>query len=398
MATKWIIRSIAFSLFCFTLGHFRSLIRVHEKIRNRDEYFEQQIPSHEQVYSSDAPNYYVADILSIGSKRRPELLVAQQESFASHISVRHFFNATEQDDEDDPHCDEQITADQVYKISRFCRQQKYDERGPMMYVRNQYASIRWLKKKANPVGWMCAQRRPLHGLYKVIQHYLREQDKTGRMSLPDYLIIMDDDTYMNMEQFQRVIPNNTHSSVDPIVTAGCLVRLPMHYANFTFGFGGYGIIFNEAALRRLMEPIECPSEACAQVKRNLIGEEKLFQNGMSVAQLIRAFVMNKPFVDSDHWKDAGYCMHSDWVMGYFVNWYNLSQHSILLPAMANVPQDRMETWQESQIYYQPEGFCKNEHVQKCQPNSVTCHYMTAKAMVGFTNVVRANVQPGRFRH
>lgn len=341
---------------------------------------------------------FVVDLLSIGSRRRPELLTAQQQSFGSHASVRHFFNATE-DDDDDPHCDSNLTPKDAYRISQFCKHQQWDqETHPLMrFLKNCYASSTWLRKKKNPVGWMCAQRRPLHGLYKVFQHYKR----TGE-SLPDYLIIMDDDTYFNLEQFQYLMQQNPANLQDPSVLAGCLVRVPIMTLNFTFGFGGYGTIFNQASLQRFLEPIHCGDsvssnkEACGQLERNSIGEQKLFQNGMSVLELLKAYVSHEPYKDRDTWTD-GYCMHSDWVLGFFVNHYNISSH-VQEPYYQNVPQARMEEWQGSVIYKEPQGFCRNDHVDKCQPDSVTCHYMTPQAMTNYTNIVKAKAPAGQFRN
>ena len=49
-------------------------------------------PSNSQV---SPPSSFTVDILSVGSITQLDLLKAQQETFASHITVRNFFNATE---------------------------------------------------------------------------------------------------------------------------------------------------------------------------------------------------------------------------------------------------------------------------------------------------------------
>jgi len=69
-----------------------------------------------------------------------------------------------------------------------------------------------LKNKNTP-GWLCAQKRPARGLIKAIRAYQTQGDdnESHFTSLPDYLIIVDDDTYYNMEHFSRYntfIPNN----------------------------------------------------------------------------------------------------------------------------------------------------------------------------------------------
>ena len=122
-----------------------------------------KIPSNSQM---------VIDLLGIGSNERPQLLEAQRESFGSHKSVRYFFNATE-DDDDDPLCSAQLPQDQAWRICHYCSytKKRYDpiQNEFLQYTRNYFAKKNWLRKKANPVGWMCAQRRPLHGLYSTFQ-------------------------------------------------------------------------------------------------------------------------------------------------------------------------------------------------------------------------------------
>ena len=46
------------------------------------------------------PSSFIVDILSVASISQLDLLNAQQKTFASHVSVRNFFNATEDDDAD----------------------------------------------------------------------------------------------------------------------------------------------------------------------------------------------------------------------------------------------------------------------------------------------------------
>lgn len=172
------------------------------------------------------------DLLSIGSSQRKNLMQAQQMSFGAHASVRYWFNATE-DDDGDPYCGVKLKTSQVFNIVDFCRYQKLNvQKYPfLMYMRNHFASKPWLEKKKSAVGWMCAQRRPIHGLYKVLKRY-----ESNNMDLPDKLIVMDDDTYMNLELLQTLYADDQPDL--PLVRPGCLVRLPIHQFNFTFAFGG----------------------------------------------------------------------------------------------------------------------------------------------------------------
>ena len=54
-------------------------------------------------------NRLVIDILSAGSKNRPDFLHAQRETFAQHRSVRYFVGVTEDDDLTEPHCSSNLT-------------------------------------------------------------------------------------------------------------------------------------------------------------------------------------------------------------------------------------------------------------------------------------------------
>ena len=191
-----------------------------------------ELPKSLPPISSSSSSTSAIDFLSISSREREDLLIAQQQSFGSHGSVRYWFNATEADD-GDPHCSTELKTSELFQIVDFCRRQKLDARKyPFrMFMRNHYASKPWLRKKKNPVGWMCAQRRPIHGLYKVLKSY-----ETRKIDLPEKLLVVDDDTYINVDLLQIHCAGDSVNS--PLVRPGCLVRLPIHQLNFTFAFGG----------------------------------------------------------------------------------------------------------------------------------------------------------------
>jgi hypothetical protein len=190
----------------------------------------------------------------------------------------------------------------------------------MAYLQTAYANERWLRNKANPAGWMCAQTRPVQGFYKVIQYY-----KQQRQPLPDYLIIMDDDTYYNMQLFQEHFQVHYPNSSEPIAVAGCLVRSPIHEINFTIPFGGYGFTLSRGYLQHMMRPIQCPRDHdwCHAIRRTShLDERPLFQNGMTLTDLLHAYATNQPFVDFSNWT-TGFCLHSDW----YVTLLSMRYHS-----------------------------------------------------------------------
>jgi hypothetical protein len=60
------------------------------------------------------------------------------------------------------------------------------------------------------------------------------------------------------------------------------------------------------------------------------------------------------------------------------------------------PQNRMEVWKGSELYRNPEGFCRNSEVSNCRADSVVCHYMTPEAMVNYTDILR-RTSPDRYK-
>lgn len=316
---------------------------------------------------------FVVDILSVSSTTKLDLLRTQQRTFASHISVRNFFNATELDDAD-PGCYKYLTSEDVSRISTFCRglvgremtnsllrslksmpidpkwltfdhnqmcargrtyrgimeaynltlseadrlsnfcrlQQRQKE--PQMskvlkFMKTNYARNKWLEKKENPTGWMCAQGRPYSGLKKVQRHYADTNEE-----LPDFLIIMDDDTYFNMELFQQNFEQMNSS--DPTYYAGCLIRYPIgpNEVNLTVPYGGFGSILSAGALRNLFHPIRCPTfglatekeallneATCNRLEEDNVWERHYFKNGMSLADLMYHYVSTERYRDVSSW-------------------------------------------------------------------------------------------------
>ena len=72
-------------------------------------------------------------------------------------------------------------------------------------------------------------------------------------------------------------------------------------------------------------------------------------------------------------------------MGYFINFYNITQKSSD-QYFASVANDRLEPWLGSSIYSRPEGNCRKDGVDQCHPESLVCHYMTAEAMSTIGNL------------
>ena len=67
----------------------------------------------------------------------------------------------------------------------------------------------------------------------------------------------------------------------------------------------------------------------------------------------------------------------DWVLGYFVNYYNVSTH-VAEPKFKNVQHARFESYKGSEIYRKPTGYCRNDAL--CEENTDICHRATPEWM------------------
>ena len=87
-------------------------------------------------------------------------------------------------------------------------------------------------------------------------------------------------------------------------------------------------------------------------------------------------------------------MHSDWVIGYFANYYNVSNH-VSDPFYADVPHARIEPYKGSEIYggyvRQYSGLCGTSFGSKCNNEATEiCHYATPEWMKKETDRLRLN--------
>lgn len=351
---------------------------------------------------------YAVDILSIASLSQLDLAAAQQQSWATHTSARYFWNATELDDPD-PNCyKSKNIQEMVNRTVTVCKEpvDVPSSKSLREQFRMSFASVPWLQKKANPVGWLCAQKRPASSLAKLGRTY-RVGLKLQSMTLPDYLLVVDDDTYINLELFEKSILRKALKHSDPVVYAGCLIRWPPNTFNWTFPYGGFGTFWNKAALKRFIQPIYCNSKrpkkkrpnkdddeedvfqknVCQRIHENLLGERSLFLEGMSVSDLMGTMSAQNP-----------YCMHSDWSQGYFVNYYFLStkEEAVDLPTARFHPFDGSEIVRRGPIKLKPpSGNCKYNEGYKCKLSSHSCHRMSGRQMHNLTSNVKEKY-PNKF--
>ena len=391
------------------------------------------------------------DILSIGSRTLPRLQKAQNTTWASHPSRRFFIAANELDDPD-PNCSVNVTADYAYAMSRKCKKPRgrefWKQKNATNWLTdmwmNYFAREEWLKDKSNPGGWMCAQRRFTAALSKLLRLY-REAAFAAAASgvdpsdiFPDYLILGDDDTAVNLtyiseklcrqpkerERLEQDVEREPKRSNDgkqlllepqapnvPTVYAGCMVRpSPVQLVKFSFPFGGFGTFFSRGALERFATPLDCNSNYSTEDSRHSgkwsmssfikgachhlspstevhAGEHTLFTPGMSVSDLMGAFTAS-----DDH-----FCVHSDWAVGYFVNFYNISRHTPIGDGNwhhefdAQTPHGRMFALDSSLLYKRIDNYCNNGGADACRkhPTSAVCHRLSPENMADIFNYSRS---------
>jgi len=208
-------------------------------------------------------------------------LTAQIETWASHFSVRNFWGVTEQQDYD-VNCDQQSwEALQAYKQS--C----WDPKGKAFSLVVKFGHGSSTKGQ----DWYCAQRRPGHALGWLQRMY------QNAANIPDILLIVDDDTSVDIEEVQRQM-----SSKDGPFVGNPSLGFDL-WGLGRAGVGGAGTFFNRAAVELLSRPIFCDDRqqedmnaACENLKSNRIGEEDVFQQGDSVFDVFYKYEGSVTFV------------------------------------------------------------------------------------------------------
>jgi len=346
----------------------------------------------------------VIDIISIGSQTRPEYQETQQATFAQHPAVRTFLRVTELDDTEQE-CLEHADVELVFDICH--RKQTYKKHSLM---KRHFAPKKWLlENHDNPQGWLCAQKRPLDALHIW-------QNKLGDNELPDYLMIVDDDTWLNLD---RIIPKlmENHPVDDNHVVAGCLIRSPKD-ENYGFHWGGFGLFWTRATVERLMLPLHCDEMqeesqhnnsdatdfssddefaafACKRIELSQVGEKHFFQSGMSILELMYEYGAQQPYTKANVWEpDASFCMHSDTTVAYFLQYYHVGDHAgtkNFPPLYESNPLERIIGFEGSTKIkisyksvlppiYDSREQCEHLSDDTCPNDAYLCHYVTPEKM------------------
>ena len=315
----------------------------------------------------------IIDIVAVGSMLRSDYLQTQSQTFGSHRWVRHFYPVSELNDTD-THCALELTAEQRQKVVDFCtHSDQYTQTYETYWFRKEL-----FRPTSMETGWLCAQKRPIDGLYMALEMY-----KAG-VPIPDYVMIIDDDTFLNINALTKTLqqffpPHQSH------VVAGCKIRTPQALG-FIFPLGGMGSFLTRGAIQRILTPMDCQNAAavgsaftqwfCWRLEQDPVGEKSFFTNGMSLGDLMYAYASGLPFTRVHEWNRTGFCFHSDHSLGYFFDFYHVG-----------IPDQALEETRPSDKIRERYSFqaipgireCDNLH-HKCAANSRICHYTNPELM------------------
>jgi len=256
----------------------------------------------------------VVDVISVGSLLKKEYHQAQMRTFAQHRSIRHFYPITEKNDTDAT-CYTQLTTDQLDKIINFCSNTEQESYISTTLRKN-------LFKPQRHTGWLCAQKRPLDGLYQVLEKYKNKEE-----TIPDYLFIIEEDTFLNMDALMLDLLRNYPANKTKAIS-GCNNEF-LKTSRISFPEGGFGSYFTRAAIERFIQPFYCDGRDqqsilnCWRKNVNALGEKEYYHGGMSVHELMHNFTMAHQFTRVEEWSKSGYCLHADHALAYFTNFYHI---------------------------------------------------------------------------
>ena len=318
---------------------------------------------------------FTIDVLSIGSLTRPEYLHAQKQTWGAHRSVRQFWGYTEYNDFNQT-CGKMSRAEVDAHVTR-CNEYKGWGKSMRHYIGDGYTLAEGVIRR--DAGWLCAQRRVGRSLAWIQKMFTERSD-----DLPDYLLLVDDDTYVDLVSFEEYTVRHTLDPSKSQMHGGCLFHRS-GYIKWSFPYGGFGTFFTRGSIERMMRPIHCKNAdpeddflkgVCLSLQKNRIGERTLFREGMSVADLFHAYSALRTF-----------CIHSDWLTGYIANFYMLSERDeVVEDDDPRMNMFGMAVWPEQ---------CGNTTMQ-CVEGSDICHRQPPKAMHYFSMYSRAK-NPDHYR-
>jgi len=292
------------------------------------------------------------DVLSLGYQERLDFMKTQQETWGSHASVRSFWGLSESEHK----CKEKMD---VQKHFKFCERWHNDHSKAMEKFEKHLYDRSFLERKDNLSEWLCAQKRLVSGLARRLQTYGNESNEENKVTeYPDFLFIVEDDTYVNVELFDEFVRGKDPNV--PMAFSGCRDQLVHPY-------GHISLILSRGSILRLTQRLHCDNvettsefeiKACQKLKENNLDEMNTFYPGASLIDIALAIASRENF-----------CMLSGWLLKYFVDEYYVSEvydeFSNLLP-------------------YQEKESCR--HIGQCFIDSSLCFLQSKESLVATTTV------------
>ena len=113
-------------------------------------------------------------------------LTAQNNTWASHVNVRHFWGVTERQDYDE-NCDS-MSEEALQSFIQTCKGPMGWDKKVERFRAKEFGVASGFGLETHHAGWFCAQRRPGHALGWLQNMYQNEK------MIPDILLLVDDDT------------------------------------------------------------------------------------------------------------------------------------------------------------------------------------------------------------
>ncbi|KAL7483385.1 hypothetical protein ACHAW6_012291, partial [Cyclotella cf. meneghiniana] len=174
-----------------------------------------------------------------GSTTRLDYLTAQIKTWASHHSTRHFWGFSELQDYD-PECTStppEKLEEFVETCRNFHRTTDKDENGARSFFSQYYGFTEGNRDRTKDAGWVCAQRRLGRAFGWLHSQYAGEET-----TIPDYLVLVDDDSYMDMVAVVRSLEEAEKEQKGAAFALGGCVFQASHdnIVPFNIPYGGFG--------------------------------------------------------------------------------------------------------------------------------------------------------------
>jgi Glycosyltransferase 61 len=255
-------------------------------------------------------------------------VATQAQIIGAHPLVRTFHSITNDPSDRDLSCSLEFIANSLSDL----------------VLHKDYSDCSFSTRDAKPREWLCAQKRFINGFYRILKNY-----EDGTVAVPDYLVLIQNDTYVNMDALVATL-QESYSPNTPQLVAACTNVNQRGHRHLVYPVSGFGSFLTRTAVNRMIQPISCKNEtkrsdnfvrwACWRLKQNYTGEQLLFEDGMSIHQLMYLYFSKFLDMPVERWNHTGYCFHrSDHTMAYFMNYYHVSVPDWVLEAP--IPVDKV---------------------------------------------------------